>query len=437
MSEILEIDPALIDPDPLNQSRDVTDEFIASIREDGILMPLLVSYDPETGRYPMIAGHRRHVAAQRLALPAVPVIVREELDGDAARLQLVENLFRTDLRPTQEGKAVARLTKTHKPPELAAKLGKSTEWIRTRITLSKLDADAAAAVDSGIIPVASITQFAKLEPARRKRVLATPGNIDYAMKNEIAAQNRDGEVKKLRASITAPFDAKLGYSETLAYLGIDPADHATEPCHAYKIESYGPINPIWGCTNPERHLPDGESEIRSNRTAVGTRPAPDDEAIERRKAATAEFDQRLNGFIQSQIAGRLKPADLEIVWDVVLAWCDEEAYEDAMSLLGEDPAAELTLIKFSQKSAANRMKAALAAALAVCRNMSYDPDMFGPANRWLEARGWTEGLEYQPVVDVAAPALNDPPEDDRPPVPEWSDEDAAAAAALVDDVSID
>ena len=84
------------------------DELVASIREKGIVQPILVRKAEEG--YELIAGERRFRAAQRLNLQKMPVIIKEVDDVNAMELALIENIQREDLNPIEEAKAYKRLS---------------------------------------------------------------------------------------------------------------------------------------------------------------------------------------------------------------------------------------------------------------------------------------------------------------------------------------
>jgi ParB family chromosome partitioning protein len=94
----------LLEPNPY-QPRSGVDarrlqELAASIRESGIVQPILVR-PLEGGRYQIVAGERRWRAAQSLGLPTVPVVVREIPDDRLLELALVENIQRQELSPLE------------------------------------------------------------------------------------------------------------------------------------------------------------------------------------------------------------------------------------------------------------------------------------------------------------------------------------------------
>ena len=85
-------------------------ELVASIREKGVLAPILVR-TAKDGRYEIIAGERRFRAAEQLKLARVPVVVREAGDQEALVLSIVENIQREELNPIEEAHALQRLIK--------------------------------------------------------------------------------------------------------------------------------------------------------------------------------------------------------------------------------------------------------------------------------------------------------------------------------------
>lgn len=85
------------------------EELTDSIRQNGILQPLLVR--KQGNSYQIVAGERRYLAAQRAGLEEVPVVIREISDEDVFRLALIENLQRADLNPIEEAQGYKTLLK--------------------------------------------------------------------------------------------------------------------------------------------------------------------------------------------------------------------------------------------------------------------------------------------------------------------------------------
>ena len=114
------------------------EDLAASIREHGILQPILVTHDPQTaGQYLLIAGERRWRAAQLAGLTEVPVIETELTDRDRLTVALVENLQREDLSPLEEASAYQRLLEDNglTQDQIAKHVGKSRVTIANSVRL--------------------------------------------------------------------------------------------------------------------------------------------------------------------------------------------------------------------------------------------------------------------------------------------------------------
>jgi ParB family chromosome partitioning protein len=125
------------------------EEMVNSVREKGIITPLLVS--KINSGYQLIAGERRWRAAQQAGLDRVPVVVREVTPVESMELALIENIHRKDLNPIEEALAYKRLQEeTGNTQEAVAKrLGKDRSTIANMLRLLKLPAYAQKDVIDG------------------------------------------------------------------------------------------------------------------------------------------------------------------------------------------------------------------------------------------------------------------------------------------------
>lgn len=117
------------------------DELATSIREKGILQPLLVRPHPhKPNAYEIVAGERRWRAAQQAQLHEVPVIIRDIKDREALEFALIENIQRADLSPMEEAETFQRLTDEfgHSQEALAQVLGKSRAHVANMLRLQQL-----------------------------------------------------------------------------------------------------------------------------------------------------------------------------------------------------------------------------------------------------------------------------------------------------------
>ncbi len=126
------------------------EELAQSIREQGILQPILARRLPDGG-LEIIAGERRWRAAQRAGLREVPVLVREATDDDAFELALVENLQREDLNPIESAEALQRLLASRglTQEDLAQRVGKDRSTVANTLRLLKLPSAVQARVATG------------------------------------------------------------------------------------------------------------------------------------------------------------------------------------------------------------------------------------------------------------------------------------------------
>jgi len=123
-----------------------------SIREKGVLQPILVRRHPEeASAYEIIAGERRWRAAQMAQLHEVPVVIRELDDREALEVALVENVQRRDLTPLEEAEGYSRLMDEfgHTQEHLAKSVGKSRSHVANMMRLLGLPEPVKAHLDAG------------------------------------------------------------------------------------------------------------------------------------------------------------------------------------------------------------------------------------------------------------------------------------------------
>ncbi|MCS6857583.1 MAG: ParB/RepB/Spo0J family partition protein [Sandaracinaceae bacterium] len=136
---------------PRSRTREVgIDELADSIREHGVLVPILVRKRAQGG-FEIVAGERRWLAAQRAGLREVPVVVRELSTQAAFEAALVENLQREDLNPIETALAFQRLIEEHRLQleEVAKRVGKDRSTVANALRLLKLPEFVLAAIESG------------------------------------------------------------------------------------------------------------------------------------------------------------------------------------------------------------------------------------------------------------------------------------------------
>ena len=132
-------------PSPLQPRKNFTDnaldELVESIREHGIIQPLIVRRVGD--KLELIAGERRWRACQKIDVATVPVIAREASDRDVLEMALIENLQREDLNPIEEADAYVRLANDFgmTQEEIAGRVGKNRATVANSMRLLDLSAE--------------------------------------------------------------------------------------------------------------------------------------------------------------------------------------------------------------------------------------------------------------------------------------------------------
>jgi ParB family chromosome partitioning protein len=126
------------------------DELTASIRERGIIQPIVVR-NRGVDQFEIIAGERRWRAAQRAGLHEVPVVVLDVTDSEALELAIIENVQRTDLNPLEEatGYQVLAAEFNHSQEDIAKVVGKSRSHVANAMRLLKLSDTIKAYINTG------------------------------------------------------------------------------------------------------------------------------------------------------------------------------------------------------------------------------------------------------------------------------------------------
>jgi len=128
------------------------DELAASIREKGVIQPLIVRESPDqAGIYQIVAGERRWRAAQMAKLHELPVIVRSYNDTEVLEIAIIENIQRADLNPVEEAAGYKQLMERfgHTQEKLAEALGKSRSHIANLMRLLQLPGDVQEMLQAG------------------------------------------------------------------------------------------------------------------------------------------------------------------------------------------------------------------------------------------------------------------------------------------------
>lgn len=157
-ARLASISPADIVPNPvqprLEFDREALDELVASIREVGVLQPVVVRpLAGQANKYELIMGERRLRATKELGLDSIPAVIKDTADEDMLRDALLENLHRSQLNPLEEASAYQQLLADFgiTQEQLATRIGRSRPQITNTIRLLKLPAAVQSRVAAGVL----------------------------------------------------------------------------------------------------------------------------------------------------------------------------------------------------------------------------------------------------------------------------------------------
>ncbi|MFL4469370.1 ParB/RepB/Spo0J family partition protein [Tateyamaria armeniaca] len=171
------------------------DDLVASIKEKGVLQPLIVR--PSDNGYEIVAGERRWRAAQQAQLHSLPVLVREFTDIEVLEVAIIENIQRADLNPIEEAAGYRQLMDRfgHTQGKLAEALGKSRSHIANLLRLLTLPESIQAYVNDGTLS------------AGHARALITAQDPDGLAKKVIAGDLSVRATEALVKAADAPYRA--------------------------------------------------------------------------------------------------------------------------------------------------------------------------------------------------------------------------------------
>lgn len=203
-TKVIDMELSMLQPNPLQPrgliSPDSLTDLVNSIREQGILEPIVVAETP--AGYQIIAGERRWRAAKILGLAQVPVIVKQTSPQQMLEMSIVENVQREDLNPIERAQAYKRLIDEFNlsVTEVAKRVGKSLPYISNSIRLLTLpdaikDALAAGVISEGHVrPLISIGDSKLMLQAFRKILvegISVRGAEDVARQVKAEVQQKE------------------------------------------------------------------------------------------------------------------------------------------------------------------------------------------------------------------------------------------------------
>jgi ParB family transcriptional regulator, chromosome partitioning protein len=191
---------AFISPNPRNPRRNFADaeltDLAQSIREHGIVQPVVVRPGKDKDHYEIIAGERRWRAAQLAGFTEIPVIVRDVDDRTALEIAIVENVQRSDLNPLEEALGYEQLIAEHgyTQNDLGDIIGKSRSHVANSLRLLKLPEPVRDMLSDGSLSAGHARALVPTsDPVALARTIATKGlsvrEAERLAQNDIKAQN--------------------------------------------------------------------------------------------------------------------------------------------------------------------------------------------------------------------------------------------------------
>jgi ParB family chromosome partitioning protein len=188
-----------------------------SIREKGVLQPILVRPTGEANSFEIVAGERRWRAAQMAKLHDVPVVVREMSDGESLEIAIIENVQRADLNAVEEAAAYQELIDKfgYTQDRLSQEVGKSRSHVANTLRLLKLpDAVKAMIRDGKLTAGHARTLIGLADPeARAKEIVAGALNVREAeqrsKKKPAKPLGKDADTKALESNLSNMLGLKV------------------------------------------------------------------------------------------------------------------------------------------------------------------------------------------------------------------------------------
>ena len=193
------------------------DELTDSIRERGVLQPILVRPAPGMpGEYQIVAGERRWRAALKAGLQDVPVLVRPFDDVEVAEISIIENVQRTDLNPLEEAQGYKLLIDRfqHTQEQIARTVGKSRSHVANLLRLLNLPASVRAHLEAGRLATGHARAIASAAEPERLAQAIVDGDLNVRQAEALARQKTGGAPKPTRRPVAKP--AKTNDPDTQA-----------------------------------------------------------------------------------------------------------------------------------------------------------------------------------------------------------------------------
>ena len=192
-------------------NQETLDELTASIREHGVLQPILVRPIGQN-RYQLVAGERRWRASKQAGLDTIPALIEEIDDDTALEISIIENLQREDISPLDEAAMYDRMVREHgySIRKLADKLGKDKGYLENRLRLADAPPEVRELVSLRKDTLSHAYELMKVDDPKKRRRLA-----DQVARGELTLIKLRDKIEGRRSRPARVVDD----------IGIDDSDH--------------------------------------------------------------------------------------------------------------------------------------------------------------------------------------------------------------------
>jgi len=221
----------LIDRNPYQTRRQLDqqalDELARSIAASGVLQPVIVR--PVNGKFQLIAGERRWLAAQRAGKSTLPAIVRQASNQQAMELTIIENLQRQDLNPMEEARAFARLSREFglTQEQIAQRTGKDRASVANSLRLLRLPAGVQEELEKDALSFGHAKVLLMLE---------TPETIEKAARRVIAGGLSVRQTEELVFSLLHPAASRKADAARTADPNVRQAERELERALGVRVK---------------------------------------------------------------------------------------------------------------------------------------------------------------------------------------------------------
>ena len=266
-----------IEPNPqqprLVFDQETLDELAASIREHGVLQPILVRpIGPNT--YQLIAGERRWRASKLAGLETIPALIEEIDDDTALEISIIENLQREDISPLDEAAMYDRMVSEHgySIRKLADKLGKDKGYVENRLRLADAPAEVRQLVSLRKDTLSHAYELMKVEDPKRRRRLA-----DQVARGELTLSKLRDKIEGRRTRAPRSIQEVNGSPAPLDLdLEVDAVAEADDQPVAVEAE------------------PEPERAEERNASALPRRPLSEDSLVNAKASLADALDELVN-----------------------------------------------------------------------------------------------------------------------------------------------